>query len=484
MFKKLFFLLIFSVQIVAFGQQCPSITFPADGQINVAVDATITWQEVTGINGYLISLGTTPGGTDILSREATGIINSYKSPVGLPENTPIYLSLSILDATAQPIPCGGIVFTTIDVITPPPCTILIGPDDNAANVTIVTDIIWQYAPTATSYTLSIGTSQGGSEILNELNVGNVLLYNPPTNLPQNVRIYVTIRPENENGSSAPCNEESFFTGPIDDPCTEVDQITGESVSLGPEIEFPTLFIKCKESSPIMVSATGDADGYRWYSIDDNNEILLSQNRDFQIRDSGNYILEAYNLINRSGILIECASSRSFNVLPSEPAIIESVYIRQLTVGKQVTVNVVGNGDYEFTLDDENGEYQEDSIFVNVAEGPHVIHVRDKNGCGIVSRLIERGLKSEDFPNFFTPNGDGINDFWQIIPPPEIRDVVEVVKGNISIFDRYGILLFHLDPKSLGWDGSFNGSPLPASDYWFKAIFSNNQEIQGHFALKR
>ena len=429
-------------------------------------------------------MGTTPGGSDILNREATGIINSYKPPVGLPENIPIYLSLSILDFTAQPIPCGGIVFTTIDVITPPPCTILIGPDDNAANVTIVTDIIWEYAPTATSYTLSIGTSVGGTDILNEVNVGNVLLYDPPTNLPQNVRIYVTVRPENENGSSAPCNEESFFTGTIDDPCTEIDQITGDIISLGPDIAFPTLFIKCKESSPILVSAEGDADGFRWFSIDGNNETLLSENSDFQIRNTGNYILEAYNLIERSGIQIECASTRSFKVLPSEPAIIESVNIRQLTVGKQVTVTVVGNGDYEFTLDDESGPYQVDPIFVNVAEGSHVIHVRDKNGCGIVSRLIERGLKSDDFPNFFTPNGDGINDFWQIIPPEEIPDVDEVVNGNISIFDRYGSFLFHLDPKSIGWDGNFNGMPLPASDYWFKAIFSNNQEIRGHFALKR
>lgn len=484
MMKKWILLFFLMVSIAFQAQQCPVFTFPADGAMDVPVDATITWSEVTGINGYLISLGTTPGGTDILRREATGIVNSYKAPVGLPENTPIYATLSIIDATAQPVLCGSIIFTTIDVTTPPPCTILVGPDNNASDVTIVTDIIWQYAPTATSYVLSIGTSEGGTEILDQLNVGNVLSYDPPNDLPQDLRIFVTIRPENENGSLAPCTEESFFTGALDDPCEETDPLSGETISLKPDIEFPTLFVKCNNSGPISVSAEGEADGFRWYRIENNVETLLSENRNFQIRETGNYFLEAYNLINRSGTTIQCASSRNFNVVPSEPPIIESIEIRKLTVGKQVTVNVMGIGDYEYALDDENGPYQDDAVFVNVTEGQHIVYVRDKNGCGIVSRLIERGLRSEDFPNFFTPNGDGINDFWQFIPPEEITDLLEVLDGDISIFDRYGNLLFQLDPASRGWNGNFKGRPLPASDYWFRAISPNQREIRGHFTLKR
>ena len=484
MLKKILFFLVLSAHIGALAQQCPTITFPANGAVDVPVDVTITWQAVGGINGYLISLGTTPGGTDLLNREATGIINSFKAPVGLPENTRIYVSLSILDSTTQPVSCGGIVFTTVDVTTPPPCTILLAPDNNAANVTIVTDIGWQYAPTATGYILSIGTSEGGTEILNQMNVGNVLEFDPPTNLPQNVRIYVTVRPLNENGSSPPCNEESFFTGPVDDPCTEIDQITGESRALAPIIEFPTLFIKCKDSAPIMVSAEGEASGFRWYSVDNSDELLLSQNRAFEIVIPGNYRLEAYNLINRSGIQIECASSRNFNVLPSEPPIIESVNVRQLTVGKYVTINLVSEGSYEYAMDHADGPYQDTNIFINVTDGSHVVYVRDKNGCGSDSRLIERGIRPADFPKFFTPNGDGINDYWQFVIPPEITNVSDVLSGSISIFDRYGNLLFQLDPQSKGWDGNFNGKHLPASDYWFKAIATDQEEITGHFSLKR
>ena len=147
----------------------------------------------------------------------------------------------------------------------------------------------------------------------------------------------------------------------------------------------------------------------------------------------------------------------------------------------ITVTVRGNGNYEFALDDENGPYQESPVFEGVPAGPHIAFVRDKNGCGTVSRLVDRDLTTDDFPRFFTPNGDGINEFWQYISPPE--NFEETLK-KISIFDRYGNFLAQINPNQSGWDGSFNGRPLPASDYWFKAIFLNGQEIRGHFALKR
>ncbi len=477
-------MIIVAVGSNIYGQQCPAINYPADGETDIPVDATITWTEVTGINGYLLSLGTTPGGTELLNREPTGIINSYKAPVGLPENTRIFATLSIIDATAQPVACGGIIFNTMDVTTPPPCTILIAPDNNATNVTAVTDIIWAYAPTATSYVVSIGTSEGGTDILNEVNVGNVLSYDPPMSLPQDLRIYVTVRPENENGNMAPCTEESFFTGEVDDPCEQTDSVTGEVTSSRPEIELPNRYTKCVDSGQIMVSPEGQADGFRWYRVEGNNETLLSQNRNYQINEVGNYILESYNIITKSGVNLECVSANNFNVVASEVATIESIGIRKLTAGKEVTVNAVGLGEYEYALDDSEGEYQDDPVFVNVPEGPHTVFVRDKNGCGIVSRLIERGLKPEDFPNFFTPNGDGINDYWQFVPPPEISDVLEVLKGSISIFDRYGNLLLELDPNSRGWNGNFNGKQLPSSDYWFKVVSTNQQKMIGHFSLKR
>ena len=85
------------------------------------------------------------------------------------------------------------------------------------------------------------------------------------------------------------------------------------------------------------------------------------------------------------------------------------------------------------------------------------------------------------PLFFTPNGDGINDFWTVPVPSTLQDVL------ISIFDRYGKLVFQFQPSDRGWDGMFNGKSMPATDYWFAIDFKENGEIKqfkSHFSLIR
>jgi gliding motility-associated-like protein len=150
-------------------------------------------------------------------------------------------------------------------------------------------------------------------------------------------------------------------------------------------------------------------------------------------------------------------------------------------GIRISVEVIGIGDYEYSLDNSAGPYQDDAVFNNIPVGAHTVYVRDKNGCGIAERAIEQELTLEGFPKFFTPNGDGINDFWQFIPPFATGENNLAI---IHIFDKFGRLLAQIDPVSVGWDGNLNGQPLPSSDYWFKARDDSNNEISGHFALKR
>jgi gliding motility-associated-like protein len=82
----------------------------------------------------------------------------------------------------------------------------------------------------------------------------------------------------------------------------------------------------------------------------------------------------------------------------------------------------------------------------------------------------------NIPKFFTPNGDGINDIWEI---------TESTNQNYSIciYDRYGKLLKKLTYNT-GWDGNLNGKPLPSTDYWFQIVFENGINKKGHFSLKR
>ena len=166
---------------------------------------------------------------------------------------------------------------------------------------------------------------------------------------------------------------------------------------------------------------------------------------------------------------------------SEVATIDELPITEAANSIQIRVNATGIGDYEYAIDNRDGPYQDSNTFSNIAFGSHVLYVRDKNGCGITEERIVQDLTLEGFPKFFSPNGDGINDFWQYIPPAVSGNLIVV---RIQIYNRYGLLLAQIDPNSRGWDGTFNGRSLPASDYWFRATDSANNEVSGHFSLKR
>ncbi len=79
--------------------------------------------------------------------------------------------------------------------------------------------------------------------------------------------------------------------------------------------------------------------------------------------------------------------------------------------------------------------------------------------------------------FFTPNGDGMNDYWTI-------GNIECYSHNVQIYDRYGKLLkTHIDDFT-SWDGTYNGHAMPNSDYWYIIIYNGVKKLSGHFILKR
>jgi gliding motility-associated-like protein len=163
---------------------------------------------------------------------------------------------------------------------------------------------------------------------------------------------------------------------------------------------------------------------------------------------------------------------------SEPETFEANLITPAFSSGLATIEATatgGFGTYEYSIDAIN--WQSSPTFSNLQNGNYTVYVRDIQGCGI---LFSDEIQTITYPNFFTPNNDGFNDFWNIYLPVEYN-------GIITIFDRYGKLLKQLSSQGQGWDGTFNGNLLPSTDYWFKVeYFENNQrkEFKSHFSLKR
>lgn len=143
--------------------------------------------------------------------------------------------------------------------------------------------------------------------------------------------------------------------------------------------------------------------------------------------------------------------------------------------KVVAIVTPQSPDFQYMIDD-NG-WQDSNVFYNVKEGVHILRVRNRYGCGEISTRIV----VVDYPKYFTPNGDGFNDTWNIGG----RTSLDI--SNIYIFDRYGKILTDLRRNGIGWDGMYNGHPMPADDYWFKIIYEKDgikREFKNHFSLKR
>jgi len=168
----------------------------------------------------------------------------------------------------------------------------------------------------------------------------------------------------------------------------------------------------------------------------------------------------------------CYADRLVTVTASSIPYIEEIITNNTTI----TVMVSGLGDYEYALDNINGPYQNENIFENTTAGNHIVYIRDKNHCSVA----EAPIWLIKFPDYFTPNNDGKNEYWQV------EGLSDNSKKNalVQIFDRYGKLLKQFKPSSIGWDGSFNGYPMPTNDYWFVVTLSNGLIYKNHFTLKR
>lgn len=575
-FFLFFIVLLFCHELKA--QECPILSSPLNGTMNVEVTSSISWNNIPGITAYIISIGTTPGGEEIISRLNVGSATTYTPPLGLPENNQIYVTISLFQLGNIPeISCPIGSFQTVNVTVPPECTTINNPLNGATNINIGSNINWNYAPFATGYFISIGTTSNGTEIANNLNALNNLSYNPPADLPPNTRIYVRVSPYNENGIAPNCEEISFVTaglaplpnctslitplnGAINVPltpflewnpvagatgyrlsigsspflsdildnavfssnstfvidfepnrtffitiipfnttgdaigCTQetfstilgcgpfFDNITGELTFINPEINIPDEIGICLNRQSTAYTSPDTAEGFRWYKvISVTSETLISTSAEVNLSESGQYRYEAFNTVSQDGTVIECPTTKLFNVVSSEAPAINSVRVTETALGLTLETDVTGLGSYEYALDDSNGPYQNSNTFRGVPPGNHTVYVRDKNGCGIAEETIQQDLTLEGFPKFFTPNGDNINDLWQYRP---LVDTGEINVGTIYIFNRFGALVAQVDPTASGWNGLFNGKAAPASDYWFKTLSSDNQQITGHFTLKR
>ena len=222
--------------------------------------------------------------------------------------------------------------------------------------------------------------------------------------------------------------------------------------------IPTHEISLCKGEIHVLSAANQNNNYIWNTGETTQSIEVS--------DPGIYTVKYYSIDG-------CEIIETFNVsISNGPTDVEIITTDFNESNNSITINVKDQGVFEYSLDGIN--YQNSNVFTGLSVGSYTVFIRDLSGCG--EKVITVYIL--DYPRFLTPNADGFNDTWRI---PNLTRIDS--KAVVSIFDRYGRLIYQMQPQ-FSWDGTRNGKPLPPNDYWFLVKFSTGKELRGHFSLIR
>lgn len=219
----------------------------------------------------------------------------------------------------------------------------------------------------------------------------------------------------------------------------------------------------------------------WYL----NSVLMGTGVNFTALEAGIYDVEFIKLTPDVGAACNY-NTTTVEIIQSSPAAatfsVSAEFDTDFTF-ITVTISAGSLGNYLFQLEYPDGSttpFQSSNVFNDLESGAYYVNIYDTLGNCSPTRVGP--IYIINYPNYFTPNGDGVHETWNI------TDLAQQPNSTISIFDRYGKLLKQISPSGIGWDGKYNGKDMPSTDYWFSVEYttqsSNNAVFKSHFALKR
>lgn len=107
-------------------------------------------------------------------------------------------------------------------------------------------------------------------------------------------------------------------------------------------------------------------------------------------------------------------------------------------------------------------------------GYYSVVITDGNNCQSESTIFVNTKDQKKFfyelPNAFTPNGDGLNDVFR-----PFTDFELITKFSLSIFNRWGQMIYNTNDPVKGWDGKVNGLDALKGPYGWTLVYSNYQK---------
>ena len=242
---------------------------------------------------------------------------------------------------------------------------------------------------------------------------------------------------------------------------------------------------CLGESTSFTASNVNYDSYQWTPTDflsDPDKATTSVNK-----PTGS---KTYSLKVVDGVCSTLVDSIKLTVNPLPT--INSVDVQTEDNGERnITIIADGEDPLTYSLDNVNFDGPEE-IINKVSIGWNLLYLKDGYGCK--DTLAFKIDPIEIIPDkYFTPNGDNNHEEWTV------KNLNTYDSYIVEIFDRYGKRLFVQRVGSFsstgksdvtgdefeGWDGIYNGHPMPSDDYWYLITVEEiRKQYTGHFTLKR
>jgi len=453
----------FITEIIATAPDCTSVFDPEDGAMGVSINASLTWAAIANATGYKIEIGTETGISDVLNEDLFNVTTYTPSPSWLPETT-YYVTITpyneVGDAEED---CIETQFTTEIIATAPDCTTVIDPEDESTEVSINASLTWTEIDNATGYKITIGTEPGLSDVLNT-DLLNVTTYTPNPSWLSGTTYYITITPYNEVGDAEEdCIETQFTTeiiaivpdcttviDPEDESTevsinasltwTEIDNATGYKITIGTEPDLSDVL------NTDLLNVTTYTPNPSWLSETTYYVTITPYN---EVGDAEDDCIETSFTTEIPIGIPNCTAVNS----PADGA--EGLPI-DISLSWQAVEEATG---YKITIGTSSGgtNIEDNTDLGNVIiytpsfewleETTYYVTVIAYNENGDALSCVETQFTTRGalfVPNAFTPDGDGLNDTFNIIN-------IDLLYPNyqIHIFDRWGNVVYK---GKNGWNG--------------------------------
>lgn len=241
--------------------------------------------------------------------------------------------------------------------------------------------------------------------------------------------------------------------------------TKPAIALNPSVAVAENCVNNIPTNSISVTMTPDYPNEVQYSI--NNGISYQFNNVFSGLAPGDYKIKVKHA---NGCTKETATFHINQLIQVQLTAAESGL-------NQVTATATnGQAPYTYIFNGENTGTN--NVYFYTSTGTQEIAVIDALGCQVNLKL-NTVFYDLEIPNFFTPNGSGINDGWTPLKIDNLKNI------KTSIFDRYGRELKILK-NGESWDGTYRGNEVPSGDYWYlvEVNDSTGRTFVGNFTLYR